>query len=342
TPPHNNFSANGDNPLNFVSHDRGSLQCATRLRYAPTSSALLILKHFWTHRTPRRDKTLPKTGPNMNAKQSIQLGQVEETLLVPLYARALESRRKRPIVDDPNAIEMVDSIDWDFQRFGQRWRVFSCALRDAMFDVWTADFIRSHPAGTVVEIGAGLNTRFERLDNGRVHWFDLDLPDAVELRRKFFADTGRRTILAGSVLDSNWIDMVQQSPGPYFLVAETVFVYLEQPHVKAALSQIMRSFPSACVAFDTVSRKAIDNGNKDFVRRNMAVRFAWACDDPREIERWNIGLRLVESRTLVDVPDPLKPRLSVPMRITFGVFRRLFPKLAQAYQLNLFAGQPGA
>jgi len=276
----------------------------------------------------------------MAAKQSIQLGTVQETLLVPLYLRALESRRKRPILDDPKAIEMVGAIDWDFQRFGQRWRGISCCLRSAMFDAWVADFLRDHPDGTVVEIGCGLNTRFERLDNGRVNWFDLDLPDVVELRRRFFTDTERRTTLAASALEPEWIETVRRSPGPYFFVAETVFIYLEERQVKAALSQITHNFPDAGIAFDTASRKAVDNGNKDFVRRKMAVRFTWACQDPREIERWSIGLRLVESRTLVDVPEPLQPRLSVALRATFRVFRRLVPKLLKAYQLNLFAGQP--
>ncbi len=125
----------------------------------------------------------------MAAKQSIQLGTVQETLLVPLYARAVDSRRKRPILNDRKAVEMVESIDWDFQRFNQRWRIAAATLRTAIFDVPVRDFLSRHPEGTVVEIGAGLNTRFERLDNGAVHWFDLDLPDSIELRKKFFTDS---------------------------------------------------------------------------------------------------------------------------------------------------------
>lgn len=276
----------------------------------------------------------------MPSKHTVHLGQAQETLLIPLYARALESGRKRPILEDPKAVEMVESIDWDFRRFGQRWRVFACAARSAMFDVWVADFLGLHPEGTVVEIGAGLNTRFERLDNGRVHWFDLDLPDVVELRRRFFSDTERRTSLAASVLDTDWIAAVRRSPGPYFFVAETVLVYLEERQVKTALSQIAANFPGARIAFDTVSRRAIESGNRDFARRKMAARFAWACPDPRAIESWGAGLRLMESRTVLDVPDPLKPRLSVPMRTAVRVFRRLVPQLAKAYQLNLFAGLP--
>ncbi|MGP8245539.1 MAG: class I SAM-dependent methyltransferase [Bryobacteraceae bacterium] len=275
----------------------------------------------------------------MASKQSVQLGTVQETLLVPLYARAVESRRKHPILEDSRALGMAESIDWDFQRFNQRPRVIGCVLRSVVFDEWVKEFLRGHPEGTVVEIGSGLNTRFERLDNGRLHWFDLDLPEVVELRRRFFTDTDRRTTLAASVLEADWMATVRQSPGPYFFVAETVFVYLKEREVKAALAQIAANFPGANMAFDTTSRRAVNAANKDHARRKLDARFAWACEDPREIEGWNIGLRLVESRTIGNVPESLKPRLSLPLRTTFRVFRKLFPKLMKAYQLNLFAGQ---
>jgi O-methyltransferase involved in polyketide biosynthesis len=271
-------------------------------------------------------------------KQNVRLGAVEETLLVPLYARAVESRRKHPILVDPKAMEMVRAIDWDFERFGQRIRVVGCTLRTAMFDEWIAEFLRGHPEGTVVEIGAGLNTRFERLDNGRIHWFDLDLPDVVELRRKFFADTARRVALSGSILDSDWIAPVRQSPGPYFFVAETVFVYLQAAEVKAALAQIARNFPAMRIALDTMSPRATKGGNKDFARRKMAARFAWSCEDPRELEAWNIGLRLLESRSPFDVDGPLRARVSWPIRTLSCVLRALFPKLPRVYLLNLFEG----
>lgn len=208
-----------------------------------------------------------------------------------------------------------------------------------MFDEWVKGFLGRHPEGTVVEIGAGLNTRFERLDNGTLHWFDLDLPDTVELRRKFFIDSGRRVTLAASVLDPGWMAAVRESPGPYCFVAEAVFIYLTEQEVKAALAQIAANLS---IAFDTATLKGINHENKDHARRKLEARFAWACEDPGEIERWNIGLRLVESRCPVDVPDSLRPRLSLPMRAAFRVFAKLFPKLTKVYRLNLFAGQSEA
>jgi O-methyltransferase involved in polyketide biosynthesis len=273
----------------------------------------------------------------MAAKQTIQLGQVQESLLVPLYARAVDSLKKRPILNDRKALEMVQAIAWDFGRFAQPWRLASAVLRTAMYDLWVAEFLKRHPDGTVVEIGAGLNTRFERLDNGRVHWFDLDLPDAVALRRRFFADSLRRTALAGSIVDPGWIEAVLQSTGPFFFVAEAVFIYLPEEDVRTALAQIAAGFPGASIAFDTALPAGISRMNRDHARRKLEAQFAWACEDPREIERWKIGLRLVETRSLKDVPRLLGPRLSWRMGMTLRVLIKLVPVLARVCKLNLFA-----
>jgi O-methyltransferase involved in polyketide biosynthesis len=272
---------------------------------------------------------------------SIQLGRVQETLLVPLYGRALDCRRKRPILNDRKAVAMVAALDWDFERFGQTRRVVACTLRTARYDEWVRDFLRRHPAGTVVEIGAGLNTRFERLDNGTVHWFDLDLPDVVELRRRFFTDSARRVTLAASVCASDWMAAVRRSPGPYCFVAEAVLIYLAEPQVRAALAQIAQNFPGARLAFDTGTRRGLEHENRDHARRNLDGRFVWACEDPQEIEGWDIGLRLVDSHSLFEIPCSAKPSTSWRLRAFFHLLRTRLPRVANICRLNLFEAREG-
>jgi hypothetical protein len=144
-----------------------------------------------------------------------RLGAVQETLFIPLAARARETRRKRPVLRDPKAVEMVESIDYDTAKYGRGAGGSVTVLRTAIFDMWVRAFLAGNPAGTVVEIGTGLNTRFERVDNGVLRWIDLDLPDTIGLRRSFFSDTGRRRMVAASVLDETWLPIVRESPGPY-------------------------------------------------------------------------------------------------------------------------------
>lgn len=91
--------------------------------------------------------------------QQVGLGAVQETLFIPLAARARETRKRRPVVRDPKAVHMVESIDFDTAKYGRGVGGLVTILRTATFDVWVRNFLARNPAGTVVEIGTGLNTR---------------------------------------------------------------------------------------------------------------------------------------------------------------------------------------
>ncbi len=259
----------------------------------------------------------------MADKVQVQLGEVQQTLFITLAARARETSKKRPLLRDPRAVQIVRSVDFDTARYGRDWGGVLTVLRTAIFDSWVRAFLAEHPAGTVVEIGTGLNTRFERTDNGQVHWIDLDLPDTIELRRKFFADSDRRTMLAASALEEDWLSVVQDYPGPYFFVADGVLVYLARaPQV---LSRIAERFPGALIAFDTYSRRMYEQQHRMAVKRKMEARWAWPCDDPRSLEP--LGLDIVEAATITRPPAafraqlPRRYRYLLPLasRITGGI-----------------------
>jgi O-methyltransferase involved in polyketide biosynthesis len=95
-----------------------------------------------------------------------------------LYARARESQRPDAMIRDERAVEMVNQLAGDFSRLRmQRHDEIAVIMRMRKFDSHVHSFLARNPEGVVVHIGCGLDTRFERLDNGRVEWFDLDLPD---------------------------------------------------------------------------------------------------------------------------------------------------------------------
>ena len=197
----------------------------------------------------------------------VELGVIQETLFIPLVARARETRRRRPVLRDPKAAEILASVDYDTKKYGRGWGGGVTVLRTAILDCWASDFLAEHPDGTVVEIGTGLNSRFDRVGNDQVHWIDLDLPDTIDLRRRFFADSGRRRMVAASVLDQDWAPVVADSPGPYLFVAEGVLAYLDQaPQV---VSRIAGSFPGALIAFDTYSQRMLEQQHKMAARKNM-------------------------------------------------------------------------
>ncbi|MEM9504654.1 MAG: class I SAM-dependent methyltransferase, partial [Cyanobacteria bacterium P01_E01_bin.43] len=158
---------------------------------------------------------------------TVDLGPVQETLLIPLLGRAAETLKENGLIRDPKAVEIVAALDYDFAKWQKSKALAGATLRTRMFDQDVQAFLAKHPTGTVVEIGCGLNTRFERLDNGQARWFDLDLPDSLALRRQFFQDEPRRTMLEASVLDTDWMEPVAATGGPWCFISEAVIIYLE-------------------------------------------------------------------------------------------------------------------
>jgi hypothetical protein len=119
----------------------------------------------------------------MAEKTRVELEGVPETLLWNLYNRAVEALRADALLRDPLAVELVDGIDYPFERFGEQMSQWH-ALRVLCFDREVRRFLRARPGGTVVGLGEGLETQFWRVDDGRVRWLTVDLPETVEVRRR--------------------------------------------------------------------------------------------------------------------------------------------------------------
>ena len=271
----------------------------------------------------------------MPDETKVELGKVQQTLFFPLLARVRESQSKRPLLRDPKAADIVRTVGIDFSTYQTPMRIL-VVIRTLTLDWWVRQFLAEHPAGTVVELGAGLNTRFERIDNGSVHWIDLDLPDTIELRRRFFTDTDRRRMLTASLLDEDWIPEVEALPGPYFFVADGVLPYLTEDEVTGTLARLAAKFPGSKIAFDSYPRVALEWEHKMAAKRDLAF-WQWSCDDPRTLERY--GLRLLESGTTTRPPAGLRATLPAQYRYLLPLAD---PIIGRGVSLNLFQAVPAA
>jgi len=277
----------------------------------------------------------------MTDRIPLRLSPVEETLFIPLGARARHTRKRHPVLHDAKAVEVLDCVDIPVGKYDRDWGSVGMVFRTAVFDAWVQSFLDKYPQGTVVEIGTGLNTRFERVDNGVVRWFDLDLPDTIELRRRFFAETDRRRMLATSVLDEDWMNEVGGCPGPYFFVSEGVLAYLAEDDVLHTLSRIIQRFPGSSIALDTYSNLIVQGEQRHAERVGIAARWGWTCDDPRSLE--SLGLRIIESTIITRPPERLKRQLPTRYRIGLPIadsLIRMTKQTKRMFQLTLFEIPP--
>jgi O-methyltransferase involved in polyketide biosynthesis len=182
---------------------------------------------------------------NTDQKIRVKLGGVQETLFLPLYLRALETQRPDPIIQDPLAVQILPTIDYDFIRYNKaKWLQLDVAIRTEVLDEQVSKFIGQHPDAIVINLGAGLDARFERLDNNKLRWFDLDMPDSMALRRMFFKENARRRFIAKSMFDYSWIDDIDRYPNqPVLLIAEGLLHYFEKKQIQELFHQIATRLP---------------------------------------------------------------------------------------------------
>jgi O-methyltransferase involved in polyketide biosynthesis len=240
-------------------------------------------------------------------KIKVELDGVPETQLWTLYHRASEARRPGGVLDDPRAVALVDSIDYPFaERFGTGGHGFGQmqALRVRAFDIEVKRFLAAHPDGTVVALGEGLETQFWRVDNGRVRWLTVDLPESAEVRRTLLpADDDRRRVIAQSALDTGWTAEVDTANG-VLVTAQGLLMYLHPDEVRTLIAACAAAFPGGGMVFDAIPRwlsTATKRGFRDPATGYQIPTWHWAMDprDRPKLREAHPGIRVVR-----DVPLP--------------------------------------
>ncbi len=189
---------------------------------------------------------------------------VSETALMTLYGRAHQASQPDPIIDDPMAVKLVESIDFDFEKFGRKGQ--EMALRSLAVDQCTIRYLAKHPEATVVALAEGFQTSFWRLDSalpdGRFRWVSLDLAPVIEIRQRLLPNSPRVTHLAQSALDYTWMDKIDSSNG-VFISAEGLLMYLQPQQAMGLIAACAKRFPGGQMFFDlppTVVKMLARNG----------------------------------------------------------------------------------
>ncbi|MEE6177655.1 class I SAM-dependent methyltransferase [Mycobacterium sp. 050134] len=177
------------------------------------------------------------------------LGGISETALLTLHQRATEAARSDGIIDDPMAVALHDSLDYDYDRFGRTHQ--ATAWRALAFDNASREYLQAHPRATVVALAEGLQTSFWRLDNGELTWLSVDLAPIVRLRERLLPGSDRLRHRAQSVFDYSWMDHVDDRHG-VLVTAEGLFQYLERDVVFGLIADCAKRFPGGRLVFDSV------------------------------------------------------------------------------------------
>jgi methyltransferase (TIGR00027 family) len=259
------------------------------------------------------------------SNNSISLPDVSETGMLTFFCHVIESQSPNPILLDEKAVEISHQLNPVFANSSssllrnlakgkvKKELVTHITLRAKKYDEYVNTFLKENPNGIIVNIGCGMDSRFLRIDNGQVIFFDLDLPEMIEYKKQFYMETDRYHLIAASVSDYAWMDQVAKiGKRPVLFMAEGVFMYLDGEKVKDLVLTLQVRFPGSELVCEVVTafftRKpwnwmvALKMNQQLSVGKRAA--FTFGIQSSRELETWHSGIEYLDDWSYFDTNHP--------------------------------------
>ena len=252
-------------------------------------------------------------------KCKIEKNTVQETLIIPLYARKVCSELYPNLYRDETALRLINEIDYDFSEaekkshsLMQRFGSLEVAMRqnDLAFEV--RDYLKSHPNAAVVNLGCGLDSTGRSCDNGSCKIYNLDLPNVIAVRNELLPAGEREENIPCNLNDAEWFSQIDASGGAVFF-ASGVFYYFLTQQVRELVRGMADAFPGGVLVFDAANRTAVKMIAKTWLKtakiKDVGAYFA-VSDAAKEIGTWNSRLQVTSRGYMLGYNDLRDPSVS--------------------------------
>ncbi|MDO4788442.1 MAG: class I SAM-dependent methyltransferase [Johnsonella sp.] len=231
----------------------------------------------------------------------IKLEGVMKTLLITLDIRAKDYKAETSVLKDKKSAEIVEQIDYDFSSLENDDKNYIGILaRAKIMDREVLKFMQKYPDCHIVSLGSGLDTRFHRVDNGKIHWYDVDFPEVIELRKKFFEENDRVKLISKSVSDPSWAEEIQNGDKKLLIISEGMIMYLAPEEVKKFLHILTDHFDSFELHLDCVPNNAVNRARRNKAVKKTKSEYLFGSSKGKEILALNPKLKQIGNINFTD------------------------------------------
>lgn len=235
----------------------------------------------------------------MKGKIKLTINGSAETMLQSFYARAQYSKRKNHKFYDAKAVELVDKIDYDFSAAAKDSAMGKGVIaRTIVFDELVKNYIEKNPGCTVVNIACGLDTRFYRMDNGKITWYNLDLPETIAIRNQIFEESGRVSTIGISALDSAWPKEVKVR-GKMLFIIEGLSMYLTAEENGKILKVIKDNFDNAYILMECLAKTWIKKEGIEKSIQQTGSKFVFGADHFEDLGNMTKGYHKIKDDNIL-------------------------------------------
>lgn len=263
----------------------------------------------------------------------IRVGQIAQTAFLTLQCHALDASSNHSILEDTESVSILKALKEITGHQGvslnliKKNLIHHIALRARQYDYFTKCFIKKFPDAAIVNIGCGFDNRFRRIDNGKILYYDLDLPEIIAVKEKIIPPANRYKQIAKSVFEYDWMNEIEKEH--VFLMAEGVFMYCEPSDVKNLFHKLQGRFTNPEIVFEVFSSLWLNGWRGKIMAFRMKKElklgeetvFKFGIADSDEIKNWDKNYRFIQDWSYLDSEDLKMPLKSLLQNI--GFFRKV-------------------
>lgn len=242
---------------------------------------------------------------------------VPETMIQTLYARAKETNQKNPKIKDEMAVSIVKQLDYDFSQADQDKTMRSGVIaRTIVLDKMVKEYLDKHKNTIVINIACGLDTRCYRMKGKYIRWYNLDLPETMNIRKRFLTETGPIYQIAKSAMDETYTNTIHNEGEDVLVIIEGLTMYLTEIDIKKIFSIIEHAFSNVTIMVEVMSPFMVNHIKEKSIEDSCA-KFTWSIKNGKELEKLIPSFSFLKEVSLVEGMKQLMPIYHVLGEITF-------------------------
>ena len=216
------------------------------------------------------------------------MNNVNKTLYIPLYGKAYVSK-KGIILKDKKAEEIWETTAFSLKgKAKSKWLAYYMGMRSKVFDNWLIEHMEKDREAIVLHIGCGMDSRIERVGTNGHEWFDVDFPDVIAERRRFYKESENYYMVESDARENAWIQTLPTGKNAIILM-EGVSMYFQLEELKKLLTGLCGQFKQVHLLMDCYTVFAAKASKYKNPINEVGVTTVYGIDDPHVLED-NAGL----------------------------------------------------
>ncbi len=225
---------------------------------------------------------------------------ISKTLLLPLYFRAMDAKKEDSVLNDKWALELIKNFQYDDKKMQKaKFSAAGTIARAKFLDDGVREFIRKHPKPVVVNFACGLDARSLRVWDEKAVFYDIDLPEVVNLRKQYIQD---KSILCAydAFGDEFNKELLKHQDAQFCFVYEGFLMYFDKLMLTGLIKNLTSHFTGEIMGdFNFGNYWELNQKKHDIMDKNEAS-FKTSFENVQELLSLSPKLKLEEERMYHD------------------------------------------